>query len=202
VRFVFIAERLSLVLANGPGRGFSGGDDGLGSANVINTVHPLCAVAVAGCSTVACRTPRHPARGFGEAGRPGRGRVSPGLPCCRPARSQPTPRLDLGQCFVGFSEQPHDDACTVGEAEQIAERASHRFGSWTADSTRRGNTRHGKPKRSARPRSSGLSGMPWRACCPNRSATFWNGKQSSGCGSLSFSTASTSELRYEHGRDS
>jgi hypothetical protein len=23
---------------------------------------------------------------------------------------------------VGFSEQPHDDACTVGEAEQIAER--------------------------------------------------------------------------------
>jgi hypothetical protein len=93
VRFVFIAERLSLVLANGPGRGFSGGDDGLGSANVINTVHPLCAVAVAGCSTVACRTPRHPARGFGEAGRPGRGRVSPGLPCCRPARSQPTPRL-------------------------------------------------------------------------------------------------------------
>jgi hypothetical protein len=30
----------------------------------------------------------------------------------------------------------------------------------------------------------------------------WNGKQSSGCGSLSSSTASTSELRYEHGRDS
>jgi hypothetical protein len=30
----------------------------------------------------------------------------------------------------------------------------------------------------------------------------WNGKRSSGCGSLSSSTASTSELRYEHGRDS
>jgi hypothetical protein len=43
---------------------------------------------------------------------------------------------------------------------------------------------------------------PWTACCPNRSPRFWNGKQSSGCGSLSSSTASTSELRYEHGRDS
>jgi hypothetical protein len=35
--------------------------------------------------------------------------------------------------------------------------------------------------------------MPWTACCPNRSPRFWNGKQSSGCGSLSSSTASMSE---------
>jgi hypothetical protein len=26
--------------------------------------------------------------------------------------AQPPPRLDLGQCCVGFSEQSHDDACT------------------------------------------------------------------------------------------
>jgi hypothetical protein len=55
---------------------------------------------------------------------------------------------------------------------------------------------------SARAPSNASSGMPWTACCPNRLATFWNGKQSSGCVSLSSSTSSTSELRYEHGRDS
>jgi hypothetical protein len=49
---------------------------------------------------------------------------------------------------VDFSEQPRDDACTVGEAEQIAERNLTPV--WNLDSRfhPRGNTRHGKPKRS------------------------------------------------------
>ena len=60
----------------------------------------------------------------------------------------------------------------------------------------------GSARPSSRAPSNASSGMPWTACCPNRSATFWSVRRSSGCGSLSFSTASTSELRYEHGRDS
>src|SRR5512133_1942526 len=55
---------------------------------------------------------------------------------------------------------------------------------------------------SARASSNASSGVPWTACCPDRSAMFWGVRRSSGCGSLSSSTSSTSELRYEHGRDS
>ncbi len=54
-----------------------------------------------------------------------------------------------------------------GKRSRSPSVASHRFGSWTADSTRRGNTRHGKPKRSARARSSGLSRMALDGLLPD-----------------------------------
>jgi hypothetical protein len=111
-------------------------------------------------------------------------------------------RLDLGQCFVGFSEQPHDDACTVGKAEQIAERGLTPV--WKLDSRFHPARQH--EAREAEALGEGTIVRLVRNALEGRyrttRPTFWNGKQSSGPGSLSSSTASTSELRYEHGRDS
>jgi hypothetical protein len=62
--------------------------------------------------------------------------------------------------------------------EQIARRGltpilkkDHRF---TTEPGERGNSKHGSARPSARAPSNASSGMPWTACCPNRSATFWS----------------------------
>jgi hypothetical protein len=86
--------------------------------------------------------------------------------------------------------------------EQIAQRGltpilkkDHRF------TTEPGRAReHGIARPPARAPSNASSGMAWTACYPNRSATFWSVRLSSGPGSPRSSTAR--RLRYEHGRDS
>jgi hypothetical protein len=78
-------------------------------------------------------------------------------------------------------------------------KKDHRF---TTETGERGNSKHGSARPSARAPSNASSGMPWTACCPNRSATFWSVRRSSGLGSPRSSTSSTSGLRCEHGRDS
>ena len=62
--------------------------------------------------------------------------------------------------------------------EQIAQRGltpilkkDYRF---TTEPGERGNSKHGSARPSARAPSNASSGMPWTACCPNRSATFWS----------------------------
>ena len=62
--------------------------------------------------------------------------------------------------------------------EQIAQRGltpilkkDHRF---TTEPGERGNSKHRSARPSARAPSNASSGMPWTACCPNRSATFWS----------------------------
>jgi hypothetical protein len=100
---------------------------------------------------------------------------------------------------VSLREEADNDGCDVGEAEQIAERGLTPV--WKLDSRFHSARQHEAWEADALGQSMivRLVRMPWTACCPNLSTTFW--KQSSGCGSLSSSTASTSELRYEHGRD-
>ena len=78
-------------------------------------------------------------------------------------------------------------------------KKDHRF---TTEPGERGNSKHGSARPTARAPSNASSGMPWTACCPNRSATFWSVRRSSGLGSPRSSTSSTSGLRCEHGRDS
>jgi hypothetical protein len=86
---------------------------------------------------------------------------------------------------VGFSEQPHDDACTVGEAEQIAERGLTPV--WKLDSRFHPARQHEAWEAEALGQSTivrlvrnALDGL-----LPEPLDDVLERKQSSGCGSLS-----------------